>query len=77
MTDDTFTFPTCGEVIGEPCGFEVECQLPLGHGGDEHFAIVRWPVRETPRPGEDSLAAQIIRKTWEREILRALNVSTR
>lgn len=76
MTDETFAFPSCRDVIGEPGGFEVECQLPLEHGG-EHFAVVRWPAREPAGPGDDSPLAQLIRKTWEREILRALNASIR
>jgi len=53
----------CGDVIGEPCAFEVECQLPAGHEGD-HYAEVRWPRYEPQPPGPPTAMSQLLAKTF-------------
>lgn len=53
----------CGDVIGEPCAFEVECQLPDGHEGD-HYAEVHWPRHERQPPGPPTAMSRYLQAAW-------------
>lgn len=61
----------CGELIGEPYGFELECGLDPDHEGDHH-AEVTWPRAPRREPGPPSEMGLLMQRIWGPSILDQL-----